>query len=215
MHIICRKYYLDKMIKQSLESGIEQLVILGSGFDHIGAYFSSKGIPCFELDRELMIEEKQRFIEKFEYQNAKLKLIPGDFEKGRLKEFLSSSDTFDTEKTSLFIAEGFFDYLPVHTSKEILEDIKELNPENKLLTTFFSLDELNHFHRFSFTSGVSMVGESLKLPLNHSAFIGVLKDAGFSVKKEISYKDMERDLVKSMSINFPVLKGFYILESAL
>ncbi len=215
MHIICRKYYLDKMIKRSVESGIKQLVILGSGFDHIGAYFSSKGILCFELDRELMIKEKQRFLEKFEYQHTKLKLISGDFEKGRLREFLSSSTIFDASKPTFFIAEGFFDYLPVQTSKEILEDIKELNPKNKLLTTFFSLDELNSFYRFSFTSGVSMVGESLKLPLNFSEFVEVLENTGFSVTKEISHKDMEGDLVKLMNINFPVLKGFYILESAL
>lgn len=215
MHIICRKFYLDVLIKKSIESGTEQLVILGSGFDHIGAFFSSKGIPCFEIDRALMIDEKQRFLKQFDYQHQNLTLIPGDFEKGSLKEFLSSSNTFDASKPTLFIAEGFFDYLPERTSLEILEDIKSLNPENELLTTFFSLDELNAFHRFSFTSGVSMVGESLKLPLNRNTFVRVLEGAGFSISKEISYKDMERDLVERMNIHYPVLKGFYVLKSAL
>ncbi|RNC85810.1 MAG: hypothetical protein ED557_03275 [Balneola sp.] len=213
MHIICRKYYLDKMIKESLESGVEQLVILGSGFDHIGAYFSSKGTPCFELDRELMTKEKQFFLEKFEYQKTNLVLIPGDFEKGRLCEFLSSAATFDTSKTTLFIAEGFFDYLSVQSSREILEDIRELNPQNKLLTTFFSLDELNSFHRFSFTSGVSMVGESLKLPLNLSSFTTLLQKYGFIPGKKISFVDMEEGLVKETGLNLPVLNGFYILKT--
>ncbi len=213
MHIICRKFYMTKMIDEALSSGIKQVVSMGAGFDHLGAYCSSKGIPTFELDLDWMIDHKANFLGQNGFSNTLLKPIPMDFMQQRLPDVLNAQVSFDPKKKTLFLGEGFFDYLPLETTKEILEDIKLLNPENKLLTTFFSLDELNWFHRFSFTSGVSLVGESLRLPLNRSEFIELLNESGFSVDKEISHQEMKADLVKSMGLTLPVLKGFYILDS--
>jgi len=213
MHIICRKYYMTKLVDQALNNGIEQVVSMGAGFDHLTAYSASKSIYSFELDLEWMIESKQVFLEENGYSNEFLKTIPTDFMKNRLPDVLKNQVTFDPKKKTLFIGEGFFDYLSLKTTNEILQDIKSLNSQNQLLTTFFSLDELNWFHRFSFTSGVSLVGESLKLPLNRTEFINLLSDFGFSVSKEISHKEMKSDLVESMGIKLPVLKGFYILDS--
>lgn len=213
MHIICRKYYMTKLVDQALDNGIEQVVSMGAGFDHLAAYSSSKGVPSFELDLDWMIENKRSFLDEFGYANELLNTIPTDFMKQRLTEVLKTHVSFDPKKKTLFIGEGFFDYLSLKTTNEILKDIKSLNSQNQLLTTFFSLDELNWFHRFSFTSGVSLVGESLKLPLNRTEFINLLSDFGFSVSKEISHKEMKSDLLESMGIKLPVLKGFYILES--
>ncbi|MBO6524918.1 MAG: class I SAM-dependent methyltransferase [Balneolaceae bacterium] len=213
MHIICRKYYMTKLVDEALKDGIEQVVSMGAGFDHLGAYASSKGISSFELDVEFMIHEKQKFINASGYESDQLHFKSVGFEKKTLAESLNEIETFDSTKKTLFIGEGFFDYLPLETSKEILKNIRSLNYQNQLLTTFFSLDELNWFHRFSFTSGVSLVGESLKLPLNRAAFIELLKEFSFSVDKEISYSEMEKDLVPSIGMNQPVLKGFYILNS--
>ncbi len=213
MHIICRKYYMTRLVNEAIENGIEQVVSMGAGFDHLGAYTSSKEIPSFELDMEFMINEKKKFIDSKGYQNDYLHFKSVDFVKKSLAQSLSEIEVFDPSKKTLFIGEGFFDYLPLDTSKEILKDIKLLNSDNQLLTTFFSLDELNWFHRFSFTSGVSLVGESLKLPLNRSEFIELLNQNGFSVSKEISYSEMKSDLVESIGMNLPVLKGFYVMNS--
>ena len=36
MHILSRKYYIEHAILKALNDGYEQLVVLGSGFDHNG-----------------------------------------------------------------------------------------------------------------------------------------------------------------------------------
>ncbi|MEQ9308670.1 MAG: class I SAM-dependent methyltransferase [Balneolaceae bacterium] len=215
MHIICRKYYITKLVREAIDQGVEQIVSMGAGFDHLGLYCSSLGIPSFEMDMESMIENKSAFIQENEYSNSYLNTLAANFLDQRLTAVLSSEKKFNSRKKTLFIGEGFFDYLPLETTKEILEDIKSLNRDNQLLTTFFSLDELNWFHRFSFTSGVSLVGESLRLPLNRSEFISLLKEFEFSITKEIGYKDMENDLVSSMQIKLPVLKGFYVMNASI
>ena len=212
MHIISRKYYITKKLDESLKNGIEQVVIPGSGFDHLGAYVSGKGVPAFELDTELMTDVKQRFINQNGYQNEHLELVVCDVTEHRVKEELEKNSKFDPGKKTLFVTEGFFDYLSPATSEEILEDIRALNPKNQLLTTFFSLDELNLFHRFVFTSGVSLVGETLKFKLELSEFVEFLEARGYLLGSTTSHRQMKKNLISASGINLPVLKGFYIME---
>ena len=212
MHIISRKYYIDKKINKAIQHGVEQVVILGAGFDHLGACLSQKGIPCFELDTVRMIKQKKGFIESNQYSNENLVLVECDVQEHSVKEELLLSDSLDPSRKTLFVAEGFFDYLSPEVSELVFRDIKELNPENNLLTTFFSLDELNVFHRFVFTSGVSLVGETLKFKLVRDEFVEFLKDRGFNLDSSTSYAEMKQEFVEPSGIKLPVLKGFYIMS---
>ena len=212
MHIISRKYYITRKVEESLAKGTEQVVILGSGFDHLGVYISDKGIPVFELDTEIMIDEKRRFLDENTLRNSLLHLEVCDVTQQRVGEVLRNIPRFDPKLKTLFVAEGFFDYLSLRPSEHILQDIRELNHRNSLLTTFFSIDELNLFHRFVFTSGVSLVGESLKFKLNRDEFVDFLEEMYFSLTDELDSQTMRQELIKKMGSSLPVLKGFYIQE---
>ncbi|MEQ9265102.1 MAG: class I SAM-dependent methyltransferase [Balneolaceae bacterium] len=213
MHIVCRKYYMTALVDKAITEGVEQFVSLGSGFDHLGAYASSKGVPSYELDMDFMVDQKQKFLEHSGLANEFLHVAPIDVIKQRIPDVLKKMESFSPNKKTAFICEGFFDYLPLQTTEEVLGDIKLLNPDNQLISTFFSLDELNWFHRLSFTSGVTLVGESLKLPLNRMGFHELLKNTGFSVSEEFSYDDMRKGLVEPSGITLPVLKGFYVMSA--
>lgn len=211
MHIVCRKYYMTLLVDQAIEQGVEQFVILGSGFDHLGTYTSTRSIPSFELDMDFMIDQKLQFLGHSNLNNENLHLAPIDVIKQRIPDVLNEIEGFSPSKKTAFICEGFFDYLPLKTTEEVLNDIKSLNSENQLISTFFSLDELNWFHRLSFTSGVTLVGESLKLPLNRSGFLELLNKTGFTIEQELSYDDMRKRLVEPSGIKLLVLKGFYVM----
>lgn len=212
MHIVSRKYYMTQEVDRSLKEGYEQLVVLGSGFDHLGAYVAKKGIPAFELDMEVMYQQKKQFLEEYDYDSDLHKLAGIDVNKKRIKEVLLEMKGFDPAKNTLFVAEGFFDYLSFKPSERILEDIRTLNKRNKLLTTFFSLNELNLFHRFVFTSGVTLVGESLKFKLEKDEFVEFLKEMNFTLETEIRHNQIPAELLKPKGIRLPVLKGFYLLS---
>ncbi|MCG8372417.1 MAG: class I SAM-dependent methyltransferase [Balneolales bacterium] len=212
MHVLCRKYYLTKMVDEALEKGVEQLVNLGAGFDHLGVYASQKGIPAFELDYPHMIEQKRRFLVKEGYENKLIHLQETDITKQRLGETLLSIEEFDPKKRTLFIAEGFFDYLSLLPSEQVLEDIRTMNIRNQLISTFFSLDELPFMHQMSFRGGVSLVGESLKFKITKPEFVELLEELEFELEEELNSLLMRDDLVKRMGVKLPVLKGFYILN---
>ena len=213
MHIISRKYYVEHAVKEVLESGYEQLVVLGSGFDHNAFVSAKKGIPSFEIDIPSMIEHKGRMLQKSGYESDNLHLCSIDPSNQNIKDVLLETGKFDLSKKTVFLAEGFFDYLSLESVKSILENITGFSSDFKLISTFFDLAELNFFHRFMFTSGVAMVGEVLKLPLSRKEFVHLLEYYSISTTKQISYKNIEEEFISKMDISLPVLKGFYILES--
>ncbi len=212
MHILCRKYYVTQQVQKLLDQGFEQVVNLGAGFDHQGAFLSQKGIPVFELDRDSMIKQKRKFTEAESFDNEHLHFISCDVEQGRIGEKLRGYPSFDPKKNTVFIAEGFFDYLDLIPNEHIVEDIISLNQKNRLVTTFFSIDELNFFQRWVFKSGVSMVGESLKFKLNRDDFVELLEELNMKLESEVSATEMKADFVTAIGSKLPVMKGFYVQE---
>ncbi|MFN1834125.1 class I SAM-dependent methyltransferase [Balneola sp. MJW-20] len=213
MHIICRKYYLQKATENALAEGVKQVVILGSGFDHTGALFSKNGVRTFEIDTPVMIQEKKAFLTQNNLMSQDLHLCPLDVNKNTLSETLTEIREFDPNKKTLVLAEGFFDYIPLKSARNILKELNSLLPDMTLSSTFFSLNELNFFYRTSFTWGVAMVGEAIKLPLSLNGFLDLLSDTGYRTDAVQSYHDMQEDLIKSAGLELPVLKGFYILRA--
>jgi methyltransferase (TIGR00027 family) len=212
MHILCRKFYVTQLVQKLLDQGYEQVVNLGAGFDHQGAFLSQRGIPVFELDRVSMIDQKQAFLEAESFMNTHLHLVKCDVEHQRIGQELRSHPSFDPKKKTVFIAEGFFDYLDLIPSEQIVEDIINLNSKNRLVSTFFSIDELNVFHRWVFESGVSMVGESLKFKINRDDFVELLEELGLNLESEVTASGMKSDFVKEIGSSLPVMKGFYVQE---
>ena len=213
MHIIGRKYYINQEIDKAINEGYEQVVVLGSGFDHSAWYASNQGCLAIEIDTEIMISKKKEFLSHGGYINPNLHLIPIDVSKQTIESVLSESTEYDPQKPTVFIAEGFFDYLTLEVTKEVLKQIKDLSSSPRLITTIFSLDELNIFYRSSFTSGVAMVGEAIKLPLSYSGFMTLLKEFNFKGLSSISYTEMEEELFEPNRINYSVLDGFYVLTA--
>ncbi len=212
MHIIGRKYYIIEELQKAMEEGCTQVVVLGSGFDHSAWMASTKKIRAFEIDTGFMISEKQKYLEESGLMNQYLHLLPIDVSTQSLYEVLTRHPEFEANRPTCFIAEGFFDYLSLETAKEVLRHITTLCDKTTLISTVFSLNELNAFHRSSFTSGVAMVGEAIKLPLDIHGFRKLLEEFGYSEKHLISYQHMEEELFKPNGIPYSVLDGFYVLR---
>lgn len=213
MHIISRKYYVEKSIKKAFENGYEQLVVLGSGFDHNAFISAKKGFHSFEIDTPSMIDHKKKMLSQSGFVSDYLHLCPIDPSSQNIEEVLLKTDLFDPGKKTIFLAEGFFDYLSLESVHAILQNLKEFSNDFKLISTFFDLAELNPFHRFMFTSGVAMVGETLKLPLSKKEFLSLMEEFEISTESQTSYSEIEQTLISNMNLDLPVLKGFYIIES--
>lgn len=212
MHIVCRKYYMEKFTRRAFENGFRQLLVLGAGFDHLGAQWASEGGTAVETDFDGMVRVKKAFLEDSERSSSGLIHVAADDGCDETGRKITAHKNWDPGAKTLVVAEGFFDYQDDEGNEQIFRMLKEICPAHKLLCTFFSLDELNAFHRLSFRSGVALVGESIRLDYSKKAFQDHLYTLGYSSRAEMSHSDMYRNLIRDIAPGLSVLKGFYILE---
>jgi O-methyltransferase involved in polyketide biosynthesis len=214
MHIILRKYYLTNWVKELGEQGYRQMLVLGAGFDHLGALNASKDMRCVELDMPKMISLKKDFIIKHGYEHPNLLLKEAFFTRDTLLEILQAQSTLNPNRKTMVVAEGFFDYFNQTTSSEILTDAAAFFSDDvTLLSTLFSLQELSGFRSSVYKNSIKLAGEKLKLHLDKSGYIKLLKQHRFSIERSLSFDEMKQEVLKPRGISLPVLPGFYLVRA--
>lgn len=122
--IVSRIRYVDDCLKSSIHEGIEQLVILGAGFDSRAYRFVElSNINVFEVDHPNTQNFKiQKVSRIFGCLPKHVKYVPVDFEKEKLFPKLLRTGFAGNRKT-LFIWEGVSKYLTKNAVDELLADV--------------------------------------------------------------------------------------------
>ena len=124
--IMARVRYFDDFTKKSTAEGIEQLVVLGAGYDTRAYRIEElKDIKVFEVDHPNTQSFKiQKIDEIFGSLPDHVVYVPVDFEKDALGQKLFDNG-YDPLKKTLFIMEGLIMYIPPKAVAEILLFIVE------------------------------------------------------------------------------------------
>lgn len=125
--ILCRTHYIDDVLRRSLETGIEQVVILGAGFDSRAYRIAGMDrVQVFEVDLPGSRARKQRRLE------AVLGAIPEnvtlvgiDFDRDDLGSALNAAG-FQAGKRTLFIWEGVTQYITAEAVSDTLEFVSDV-----------------------------------------------------------------------------------------
>ena len=109
---LCRGRFIDDVLQKSLETGIDQVVILGAGFDSRAYRIAGiEEVRVFEVDLPGARKLKQQRLEKvFGTVPQNVTLVGMDFERQELNEVLESVG-FQRYKRTFFIWEGVTQYL--------------------------------------------------------------------------------------------------------
>jgi len=122
-HNIGRARYIDDYLRTCIDDGIEQLVILGAGYDSRAYRFDElKGnVRVFEVDHPSTQKVKIEKVRKiFGNLPDYVIYVPVDFEKERLNERLFASG-YDQNLRTLFIWEGVTYYITAEAVDETLD----------------------------------------------------------------------------------------------
>ncbi len=116
-----RHRFIDDYIKTCVKDGLEQLVIMGAGFD-CRAYRMEelkKGVTVFEVDHPATQDQKKQVLSTIlDKTPNNVVFVPYQLEeKGFVKQLISQG--YDKSKKSLFIMEGLIMYLAPETVKEL------------------------------------------------------------------------------------------------
>lgn len=214
LHVIARKWFIQRMTDELLEEGYEQLIVLGAGFDHLAYHFAQKGIASFEFDAPYMAELKRRFLDEKYEGNLHPKIISSHFPRDQIGRQLAEQSDIDPQKKTIIVAEGFFDYLSPVTVSSSLNQIRNYFSNNTaLVSTHFALDELSPFHRRVFSRSVQMVGEQLQLDTSIAGFKEMLIESGFNISQLYGSQEIRDSLHHQVKTDLPILEGFYILTA--
>lgn len=123
--IRARVRYFDDFVKNSLDEGLEQLVIMGTGYDTRAYRIEGlKGrIKVFEVDHpDTQCVKVEKIKEIFGFLPDHVIYVPVDFEIDNLGERLVEQG-YDRSKKTLFIMEGLIMYIPLEAVNETLSFI--------------------------------------------------------------------------------------------
>lgn len=211
LHIIARKWYMQRMTKQLVDEGYEQIIIPGAGFDHLGYYFSLGGLPCFEIEKPQVGQLKQYFLQEYYPNQPHPHIIMNRSETQTLLPF---SNHIDPNKKTVIVAEGFFDYLKPRTVEKILFQIRSnFSHSPALISTHFSLDELPIFYRFVYKKSIRIVGEQFQFDTPVEAFKQMLKEQRFKISQFFDTHEISTEIHEQIDTPLPLLKGFYIVSA--
>ena len=214
LHILARKWYLQRMCDQLIAEGYKQVLVLGAGFDHLALRYANMGLSCIEFDAPYMAEQKHSFYRNY-YPDSKHPTICSAFlPEHRLEDLLRDHADIDPVKKTIVLAEGFFDYLEGGTIRDILQQLQaSFKTPPALLSTHFALDELPVVHQWVFKSSVRMVGERLKFRASMNSFRQLLADNGYRITHSLDSRALAEDLKTNIDTKLPLLKGFYIFRA--
>jgi methyltransferase (TIGR00027 family) len=209
--ILCRTRYIDDILKRSLEEGVEQLVILGAGFDSRAYRIAGMDqVQVFEVDLPGTRKLKQIRIEKV------LGAVPGNvtlvginFDQQQLDDILIAAG-FQNGKRTLFIWEGVTQYITAEAVNNTLEFVSGYSGVGSAIVfTYVYQGIIDGTHRpewfRSFLSFAKRVGSPLRFGFDPVQLEQYLADRGLTLKDDVGATEFQENYLRPLGREMSVI----------
>ena len=198
-YVIARTKYIDNIFKESIENGMEQILIFGAGFDSRALRFAKKNIiiKIFELDSLPTQTAKLKQFRKKDISIPKNTIfIPMDFHVDSVSEKLESNG-FKRNKTTLFIMEGIIMYLDKEAVDELFKLIYKLAvPESRVIFDYIHASVLRRENIYYGEKDIYEKVNSLREPwlsgIEKGEIEAFLKNYNFNLIQNLNSEDLEK-----------------------
>ncbi|MEJ2353492.1 MAG: class I SAM-dependent methyltransferase [Anaerolineales bacterium] len=195
--ILCRTRYIDDVLRKSLQEGLDQLVILGAGFDTRAYRVAGMDrVRVFEVDLPGTCRLKQIRLKKvLGVVPDNVTLVGMDFEKQKLEDVLKAAG-FQTGRRTLFIWEGVTQYLTAGAVNDTLEFVSSVSGVGSAIEFTYVrrgiIDGTSRPEWFKgFSSFAARVGSPLKFGLDPVELEGYLADRGLKLISDVGAADYQ------------------------
>jgi methyltransferase (TIGR00027 family) len=195
--LAARDRYIDDVLKDYLENGLRQLVILGAGYDSRAYRFDvAKRVKTFEVDHPATQQDKLAKLQTiFSKTPAHVIYVPVDFNTQTLKECLLQTG-YDPALKTLFIWQGVTMYLTKEAVDATLAFVTGHAPSGSAIVFDYVYHHvLDGTQRQSEISGMRryrfMTGEGLSFGIERGEVEAFLKQRGFSQARDVNADDLK------------------------
>jgi methyltransferase (TIGR00027 family) len=196
--LAARVLWHDAQVISALDAGIEQIAVIGAGYDSRAWRFASDGVQFYELDRGTTQRDKMRRapIDGPEYVDADLST------QGASSVLLDHG--LDRTRPALFILEGLTMYLSEDVVRRLLGDLAALSSSGSRISVDFypppdagtARDRRQmSYQRWARTAS----GEELKLLVDRPQAAAIVEASGWVVTEATSMRDAAREFVERES----------------
>ncbi len=196
--LVARCRYMDDALKQALQTGLEQLVILGAGLDSRAYRFEEikRGVKVFEVDHPASQAAKLKKVKKIFGELPKhVCYVPIDFNEETLDKLFEQG--FGRTLRSLFIWEGVSMYLTEAAVDQTLTWISHNSDKgSELVFDFLYSSALTpgkqpYEVRKSMRAG-RLTGEGLSFGIDKGGLTPFLSKRGFTDIHEVTARDLHQ-----------------------
>jgi methyltransferase (TIGR00027 family) len=214
--LVVRERYIDDMLQNSIDKGLQQLVILGAGYDSRPYRFNLPGVKTFEVDHPLTQADKLEKLRRvFGQIPQHVTFVPVDFNTQTLSERLFSSG-YDPSLKSLFIWQGVTMYL-THAAVDatLAFIVKNAAPGSALVFDYLyqavldevqKQSEVRNMRRYRF-----LTGEGLTFGIPSGTAEAFLRERGYREAKDITSEELKAAYFTGKNASRKVVGGYGIV----
>jgi methyltransferase (TIGR00027 family) len=197
-----RTQYFDEVLLQETRGGVQQVVILGAGFDSRSLRFSDalRTVPVFEVDMPEVLALRTELLLGSEQTMARATSVPIDFEHEDLGQALRERGYASSART-LFLWEGVTYYLPEDALKAVLSHVSsQSGPGSTILfdyvTRAFVDGDYSGYGTRRLADGWRRLGNINRFGVDDiGAFVGA---SGLTLQSDIDAGELERRFLWSL-----------------
>jgi methyltransferase (TIGR00027 family) len=131
-----RTRFFDDAIVAAITRGVDQIVIVGAGYDGRALRFGGGGVSWIEVDHPATQADKRRRLASLGVSLDHLKLVAVDLITDDLDVALSDAG-YAVGRPTLFICEGLFAYLPPETGRALCRSLRRRSHPDSVLAANF------------------------------------------------------------------------------
>jgi methyltransferase (TIGR00027 family) len=216
--LMARERYIDDILQEFIEKGLQQLVILGAGYDSRAYRFDKlkEEVNVFEVDHPATQTKKIAKVRRiFGMLPKYVTFVPVDFNKQTLDERLPESG-YEARLKTLFIWQGVTMYLSNEAVDETLKFVVHHSAPGsamafdyiyrKVLDGVQRHGEIHNMRRYRF-----MTGEGLTFGIEEGGIKTFLKDRGFRDVRDMNTEGLKQAFFTGGNAGRKIASGYGIV----
>ncbi len=188
--VLLRNRWYEEVLASALADGIEQVVLLGAGYDTTSMRLDLGGARLFEVDAAPTQDAKRTAISRAGlHPAAEVTYVACDFERDDLPAALAASG-FDASAPSLVVWYGVSFFLSEQAVRQTVQDVARISaPGSRFLWDYMDADVITGTTPFPGAlrarAAVARRGEPYTFGLAAGDERGLLEPAGFVVRDHV------------------------------
>jgi methyltransferase (TIGR00027 family) len=194
---VARTRFIDDAISAALDEPVEQLVILGSGFDSRACRLAAAAkVTVFEVDHPDTLQRKRAVLDRtLTAPRQHVRWVPTDFNQRQLEQAMVAAGYRDAART-LFLWEGVTNYLTEAGVDSTLRWCSRAAPRSQLLFTYIDRAVLDDPRSFAGTVHVratlAAAGERWTFGIDPAVLPDFLAQRGLALEQDVGATEYRR-----------------------